>query len=99
MQDNKLFLCPAIKEKGKQLNRVLDVGCGTGVWAIDFGMRTGTREVGRRLTSVLIIHQRMSIRKHTYAIWEFYHLLHLGHKLTSGFQVIGVDLSPIQPSL
>jgi ubiquinone/menaquinone biosynthesis C-methylase UbiE len=31
--DSKLVLCPI----GEQLNRVLDVGTGTGIWAIDFG--------------------------------------------------------------
>jgi len=36
-QDGQLYLCPAGKE-GKPLNRVLDVGTGTGVWAIDVGM-------------------------------------------------------------
>ncbi|ROT42580.1 S-adenosyl-L-methionine-dependent methyltransferase [Sodiomyces alkalinus F11] len=52
--DGKLQLCP-VKEQ-KQLNRVLDCGTGTGIWAIDFADE---------------------------------------HPET---QVIGVDLSPIQPS-
>jgi SAM-dependent methyltransferase len=34
--DNKLYLSPAGREEGKQLHNVLDVGTGTGVWAIDF---------------------------------------------------------------
>ncbi|KAL2133618.1 hypothetical protein VTI74DRAFT_2020 [Chaetomium olivicolor] len=34
MQDNQLFTCPHVK--GKELKRVLDAGCGTGVWAMDF---------------------------------------------------------------
>lgn len=33
--DNKLCLCPIPQDK--QLHRVLDVGTGTGIWAIDFG--------------------------------------------------------------
>jgi ribosomal protein L11 methylase PrmA len=32
--DGKLSLAPI----GKNVNRVLDVGTGTGIWAIDFGM-------------------------------------------------------------
>ncbi|KAK3321507.1 S-adenosyl-L-methionine-dependent methyltransferase [Cercophora scortea] len=34
MQDNRLFISPAGKDK--PLGRVLDAGCGTGIWAIDF---------------------------------------------------------------
>ncbi|KAF4976803.1 hypothetical protein FZEAL_6584 [Fusarium zealandicum] len=52
-----LFLCPA--GKGKQIQRCLDAGTGTGVWAIDFD--STSRE------------ELMS-------------------------QVIGIDLSPIQPN-
>jgi len=33
--DGKLFTCPVATEK--QIHRVLDVGTGTGIWAIDFG--------------------------------------------------------------
>lgn len=33
--DGKLYLAP-LHEK-KQLNRVLDCGTGTGIWAMDFG--------------------------------------------------------------
>ncbi|KAK4452012.1 Phosphoethanolamine N-methyltransferase [Podospora aff. communis PSN243] len=33
-QDDKLFLSPI--GKGKPIKRVLDAGCGTGIWAIDF---------------------------------------------------------------
>ncbi|KAF8855637.1 S-adenosyl-L-methionine-dependent methyltransferase [Acephala macrosclerotiorum] len=32
--DGKLFTCPVAEEK--QIHRVLDVGTGTGIWAIDF---------------------------------------------------------------
>ncbi len=32
--ENKLYVAPIPKEK--KLNRVLDVGTGTGIWAIDF---------------------------------------------------------------
>ena len=35
-QDNQLYVSPAGRDK--PLNRVLDAGCGTGIWAIDFGM-------------------------------------------------------------
>lgn len=35
--NNKLYLCPAGKDD-KPFNRVLDAGCGTGIWAMDFGM-------------------------------------------------------------
>ena len=35
-QDNKLFVCPAGKDK--PLKRVLDAGCGTGIWTMDIGM-------------------------------------------------------------
>ncbi|EGS22913.1 uncharacterized protein CTHT_0013910 [Thermochaetoides thermophila DSM 1495] len=54
VQHNKLYICPAGKDK--PLRRVLDVGCGTGIWSLDFGDE---------------------------------------HPETS---VVGVDLSPIQPS-
>lgn len=36
MQDNRLYVCPAGRDK--PLKRVLDAGCGTGIWAMDFGM-------------------------------------------------------------
>lgn len=37
MQDNQLYISPAGKDKSKPLGRVLDGGCGTGIWAIEFG--------------------------------------------------------------
>jgi ribosomal protein L11 methylase PrmA len=45
-QDNHLYLCPAGKDKDKPLKRVLDAGCGTGIWAIDMGMPTSRVQVG-----------------------------------------------------
>ncbi|KXX79869.1 Phosphoethanolamine N-methyltransferase 1 [Madurella mycetomatis] len=54
MQDNRLYSCPA--GKSKPLKRVLDGGCGTGIWSMDFAD---------------------------------------DHPETA---VVGVDLSPIQPS-
>ncbi|KAK4234771.1 Phosphoethanolamine N-methyltransferase [Achaetomium macrosporum] len=33
-QDNQLFTCPGVNER--PISRVLDAGCGTGCWAIDF---------------------------------------------------------------
>jgi len=35
MQDNRLFISPVGTDK--PIKRVLDGGCGTGIWAIDFG--------------------------------------------------------------
>ncbi len=35
--DGKLFMSPAGTDK--PLHRVLDVGTGTGIWALDFGIR------------------------------------------------------------
>jgi methylase of polypeptide subunit release factors len=40
----KLFKAPIPKEK--QLHRVLDVGTGTGIWAIDFADEHPESEVG-----------------------------------------------------
>jgi len=34
-QDNKLHLCPAGQDR--KLQRVLDGGCGSGIWTMDFG--------------------------------------------------------------
>lgn len=36
--DGALHTCPAGKE-GPPLRRVLDAGTGTGIWAMDFGIR------------------------------------------------------------
>jgi len=36
MQGNELYKCPAGKD-GKPLRRVLDVGTGTGIWALEVG--------------------------------------------------------------
>jgi hypothetical protein len=36
MQDNQLYVSPAGQDK--PLKRVLDAGCGTGIWAMEFGM-------------------------------------------------------------
>ncbi|KAK4132172.1 S-adenosyl-L-methionine-dependent methyltransferase [Trichocladium antarcticum] len=35
MQDNQLYICPAGKDPDKPLRRVLDGGCGTGIWSIE----------------------------------------------------------------
>jgi len=43
MYDNQLYVCPAGKEK--PLNRVLDAGCGTGIWAIDVADEHPSAEV------------------------------------------------------
>jgi methylase of polypeptide subunit release factors len=37
MMDGKLHLAPIEEMKGG-LNNVLDIGTGTGIWVIDFGM-------------------------------------------------------------
>jgi SAM-dependent methyltransferase len=34
--DGRLFICPIDEKKGN-IHRVLDVGTGTGLWALDFG--------------------------------------------------------------
>lgn len=34
----KLYICPAGQDK--PLRRVLDIGTGTGIWAMDFGKST-----------------------------------------------------------
>lgn len=40
--DGKLHKCPAGRDK--PVKRVLDAGCGTGIWSIDYGKRPdGTR--------------------------------------------------------
>lgn len=36
--DGDLCACPAAKNRGKPLQAVLDIGTGTGLWAIDFGI-------------------------------------------------------------
>jgi len=39
--DAKLNLCPF--DKGKAIDHVLDVGTGTGIWAIDYGTHCTVR--------------------------------------------------------
>ncbi|KAK0609451.1 S-adenosyl-L-methionine-dependent methyltransferase [Immersiella caudata] len=34
--DGEICLCPAVGDRDKQFNCVLDIGTGTGIWAIDF---------------------------------------------------------------
>jgi ubiquinone/menaquinone biosynthesis C-methylase UbiE len=70
--DNKLGLSPP-NLPGSKVKRVLDVGTGTGIWAIDFGDE----------------HPEATV---SYAIKAY-----AEQPLTR--QVIGVDLSPSQPSL
>lgn len=36
MLDGKLYIAPVPKDQ--KIHRVLDLGTGTGIWAIDFGM-------------------------------------------------------------
>lgn len=37
-QDYRLFVCPAGSEV--PLKNVLDAGCGTGIWTVEFGTQT-----------------------------------------------------------
>lgn len=45
--DEKLFQCRF--DKNKQIHRVLDVGTGTGIWAMDFGEKAAISQ-GKTLT-------------------------------------------------
>lgn len=85
--DGKLFTAPI---DPKKTLRVLDVGTGTGIWAIDYGMSA------RRLCfleSLMTLVQPTSIPKQRY-----FRLIPEESVLTAT-KVLGVDVSPIQPSL
>lgn len=79
--DGKSVLCP----KDEKANRVLDVGTGTGIWAIEFGMHHETRKQPRM----------REMERGTTA--DRSHLSTAD--LHPDAEVIGVDLSPIQPTL
>ncbi len=70
--DGALGLCPK-NSKDAKVNRVLDVGTGTGIWAIDFGMTA--------LLDICYCADIISADEHPEA------------------EVLGIDLSPIQPEL
>ncbi|KAL0937983.1 uncharacterized protein CTRU02_207714 [Colletotrichum truncatum] len=83
----KLCLCPKQKEPAK---RVLDCGTGTGIWAMEYGKET--RPLSCNVV-ILTIFQPMRIRKH-----RLYSNSPAVTSTNSFFKVIGVDLSPMQPS-
>jgi len=82
----KLFIAPVAEEK---LHRVLDLGTGTGIWAIDFGNDLPPTPFASRTKSF----QLMSIPNHKYDE------IKSCEAMLTGIKVTGVDLSPIQPEL
>lgn len=93
--DGKLHISPAGTDK--PLHRVLDAGTGTGIWALDFG--TFHLVVGRaserapKLTGTAADeHPETQVRTGPSKCQQ-------GCKQTDSLQVLGNDLSPIQPSL
>lgn len=89
----KLCQCP--KDKGA--SRVLDVGTGTGIWAIDYGMmrNPAARPFGRRLTTLCYSRRTPRGRGQNQELSPAFGTQRQG--LSPRFKVIGVDLSPIQP--
>lgn len=75
----KLHLAPIGEDR--PIQRVLDAGTGTGVWAIDFGMRRSPSPSPNNISS----HHSLLTRTKADA-----------HPET---EVIGIDISPIQPTL
>lgn len=73
--DGRLGTSPPAQQ-GAKVGRVLDVGTGTGVWAMDYGEEHPEAEV-------LMIHAPIPLAPLT----------------CTSMQIIGVDLSPIQPDL
>jgi hypothetical protein len=89
-QSNQLFLSPAGKDK--PLNRVLDAGTGTGIWAVEFGMFLDpTLRPGRLTISSRREPRSSRISLHAASVNE--------PDSADRRQVVGVDLSPIQPAL
>lgn len=63
--DNALYFAPIPKEQ--KLHRVLDLGTGTGAWAIDFGMHTQSKESKTQCTNRPISadeHPESLVRQH-----------------------------------
>jgi hypothetical protein len=74
------------------LNRVLDVGTGTGIWAIDFGEPS------------VLINEKITDTQLPFSSGRTSRITGIcsGLKIKSALtvvKVIGIDLSPIQPSL
>lgn len=78
--DNKLGLAPP-NEPGSGAIDVLDIGTGTGIWAVDYAHEHPDAQVSCAIQAQLKVPMCFEV------------------ELTLTFQVIGVDLSPIQPSL
>jgi hypothetical protein len=80
---NKNYFAPL---KSKKPKRMLDIGCGTGVWCIEMGMFTSHEALPQLLTKQHAIFQTVGYVIHT-------RLCDRSNKQ----QVEGIDLSPIQP--
>lgn len=87
----ELGLAPKAREGARC---VLDAGCGNGVWSVDFGMVSVLCPKHEATVTNFDRPQPTYIRKPRLVKFRF---RHQGPTHTS--QVIGVDLSPIQPSL
>jgi len=51
MYEDRLGLCP-LNKKGAKVNRVLDIGCGTGNWTMDYGKYTPAGSCWRSFSRV-----------------------------------------------
>ncbi|KAH6636067.1 S-adenosyl-L-methionine-dependent methyltransferase [Chaetomium tenue] len=78
----------------RPLNRVLDIGTGTGIWAIDFGMFWNVRCEGG-IMSLTILSRRAprGLRMPPLPLIR----TNRCDSIVDSYQVAGVDLSPIQP--
>ena len=78
--------------KGEGVHRVLDVGTGTGIWAIEYGQQSAPVETCHRA-------KRLTGDKHPEAIVIPNKKASSCVAVTYFAQILGVDVSPVQPSL